>query len=186
MTLEVIGLLLFIAVHMIPAAPGLRMELMKRLGEGGYKGLFSILAATGLGLTLYGKSVAPLIVIWTPPFQLRMMTAGLVLLSLILLVGKYAGSNLCRLTRHPMLWAVLCWGVGHLAARGDAAAMLLFGGLAAFSLVAMISANARGAVNAAPRMPWYRDAITVCVAAAAYGALLTFHSQLFGVEPVFA
>ena len=48
----IIGVALFAAVHLVPGlAPGRRQALWDRLGEGGYKGLFSLLLIAALNLS---------------------------------------------------------------------------------------------------------------------------------------
>jgi uncharacterized membrane protein len=41
MTLLALGLLLFASVHLVPTAPKLRSNLIKRLGDGGYRAAFA-------------------------------------------------------------------------------------------------------------------------------------------------
>jgi uncharacterized membrane protein len=39
-----------------------------------------------------------------------------------------------RITRHPFLWAVVLWAVGHLVVNGNFPALVLFGGMLALAL----------------------------------------------------
>ena len=55
MALLVLGVLLFAAVHFIPSlAPGVKSAWQSRLGENGYKGLFSLLLLLAFGLMIGG------------------------------------------------------------------------------------------------------------------------------------
>ena len=183
MTLLIIGLILFFAVHLIPTF-GLREGLVARFGELPYKGLFSLVAIAGLVLVVMGKSEAAFVAVWNPPLFLKHVTMLLVLPAFILLVAAYVPSNIKRRVRHPMLLAVKLWATGHLLINGDLASMLLFGGFLAYAVIAMISANKRGEAKELPAKPIYMDLLVVVIGLAAYGGVAKHHMQLFGV-PLF-
>lgn len=44
MTLMIIGLVFFLGIHLVPAAPRLRAVIAGRLGEGPYKGKHDVIA----------------------------------------------------------------------------------------------------------------------------------------------
>ncbi|RWW92556.1 NnrU family protein [Endozoicomonadaceae bacterium GTF-13] len=184
MTLLVSGMLLFIAIHLLPTAVSLRAGLVERLGALPYRGLFALISALALVMIVMGKGQAPMVPLWTPPSWGRAFTAPLVLLGFILLVAAYLPSNLRRLTPHPMLGGVILWALGHLLANGDQASAILFGGFAAYSVVAIASANRRGATRARIKQPWYWDLLVVLVGSALWTGVLMFHGKLFGV-PLF-
>ncbi len=48
MSILLLGLALFIGIHFFTTLRGQRAAVIGRLGEGGYKGLYSVLAAAGL------------------------------------------------------------------------------------------------------------------------------------------
>ena len=50
MTLLLLGLVIFIGTHLSTAARGNRKALIARFGEGGYKGLYSLLSLIGIVL----------------------------------------------------------------------------------------------------------------------------------------
>ena len=54
MTLLILGLSIFIGVHLVPTQMNARAGGVTRFGEGGYKGLFSLVAFLGLALIIYG------------------------------------------------------------------------------------------------------------------------------------
>ncbi len=56
MTLLLLGMLGFVAVHMVPWSSALREALVGRLGLNGYKGLFTVLSLGALALIVVGKS----------------------------------------------------------------------------------------------------------------------------------
>jgi uncharacterized membrane protein len=181
MRLLVIGMLLFIGMHLLPMFAGLRRRLIARLGDKRYKGLFALVSLAGFVLLVLGKAQAPFVPLWTPPIWGRHAALSLMPLALILLLGAYLPSNLKRFTAHPMLWGVLLWAVLHLLANGDLASLILFGGFGAYAVLDMLSANARGAHPGTRRFGWQRDAILIIAGFVVYGALLFLHPYLFGV-----
>ncbi len=181
MTLLVFGMLLFIAIHMLPASPVFRAGLVIRLGELPYKGVFALISALALVMIVMGKAQAPEVPLWTPPSWGRSFTAPLVLMAFILVISAYLPSNLRRLTPHPMLGGVILWALGHLLANGDQASAILFGGFALYSVVAIASANRRGATRSHSKKAWYWDLLVVLIGCSTWTVVLMFHRSLFGV-----
>jgi uncharacterized membrane protein len=54
MILLILGLIVFIGVHLVPTQVSTRGDLSARFGEGAYKGLLSLVAFVGLALIIYG------------------------------------------------------------------------------------------------------------------------------------
>ena len=50
----ILGLVLFFSVHLWPMWPGIKRDLVGRLGAGGYMAVFSLLSIAGLGLMIFG------------------------------------------------------------------------------------------------------------------------------------
>ena len=129
--------------------------MIGRLGEGPYKGLYSLVSAVGLVLIVWGFSryrSAGYIQVWNPPFALFHPIA-LVLLwfAFVALVSAYAPPSKIKATlRHPMLVAVKAWALSHLLVNGDLGSMLLFGALLAWAVYDRIAAKRRGDAAGAP------------------------------------
>lgn len=184
MTALIVGLILFLGIHLVPSQPSVRAKLVERFGEGGYKGLFSLTAAAGLGLIVWGKANADYLHVWQPPLWTRDVVVIAMLPALLLMAAGNMPGNIRRLTPHPMLWAVVIWGLAHLAANGDLASMLLFGSFVAFAAYDIPSANRRGAVKPpVPRSPAW-DVTAVVTGLVAYVVLMKWHATLFGVPAV--
>jgi uncharacterized membrane protein len=181
MNLLILGLVLFIGVHLLPSFVSLRRAAVDRLGPGAYKGLFSLLSLTGLVLMVIGKYLADFQPLWQPPAWGRNAALVLLLPVFVLLAAANMPSNIKRYTRHPMLWGVTLWSVGHLLSNGDRASLLLFGSLGVYALFGMLSANLRGAVKQVKVYPLVKDGVTVAAGLVVYAVLLLLHPYLFGV-----
>ena len=175
----ILGIVVFFGIHLLPAAPTLRGSLLARLGEGGYKGVFSLVSAVGLGLLVYGKMQAPYEHLYAPIALAKPVAGGLMLLAFYLLVGRKLGSIANRFTAHPMLWGISLWALAHLLANGDLASVLLFGSFLCYSLLDMWQANRRGAKPKGAAFSLAREALIVLLTLLVYGALLYAHGWLF-------
>ena len=130
MSILILGLVLFLGIHIFTTLRAPRAAIIGRLGEGPYKGLYSAVAGLGLVLIIWGFSRyrdAGYIQIWHPPFALFHPVA-LVLLwfAFVSLAAAYAPpSRIKSLLRHPMLVAVKAWALSHLLVNGDLGSLLL-------------------------------------------------------------
>ena len=183
MYILIVGMIVFVGIHMLPSIPGLRERLVATIGLAPYKGGFALIALAGLGLIVYGKSTAGFVAIWQPPFP-HAVAAALILLGFLIAPATAIPSNFRRFTRHPLLWGVTLWAAGHLAVNGDLASLILFAGFALFALAAMVSLNRRGALRSTSRYPLRADIGVVIAGAAAYVALALLHPYLMGVPAV--
>lgn len=184
MTLLIIGLCLFVGIHVVPAVPALRTDLAARLGERNYKVLFSVVSAVGLVAMILGYREAPSDQIFTPSDTARSVLPVAMAVAFVLMVASHLPSHIRRLLRHPMLTGVLIWAGLHFLANGDLASNILFGVLALWAVFAVISAERRGK-RPGPARPGLRaDAIAVVVGLTAFALVLYFHADLFGVAPL--
>jgi uncharacterized membrane protein len=182
MQLLIIGMTVFVAIHLIPSAPNLRASLLGKLGENGYKGIYSLLALAGLGMIIYGKAIASYDPVWYPPAWSRHLVWAMMLPALILIVAANVPGNVKRLTPHPMMWAVSIWAIAHLMANGDKASIILFAPLLAFAAIHIVSANSRGAQVQSEKLPLAADLKVVIIGIVVYVALLFAHPYLFKVS----
>jgi uncharacterized membrane protein len=182
MTILILGLILFISVHMIPSATTLKGRLVGRLGGNGYQGVYSIAALAGLGLIIYGMMQASVVPLWSPPSWGRTVAVGLMPIAFILYVAAFVPSSVKSFTRHPMVWGTVLWALLHLLANGDLASLLLFGGLGAFAVSKVLLIGARQMPELGTRQPMVKDAITITVGFAAFAALLYFHRYVSGID----
>lgn len=186
MSILILGLALFLGVHSFTTLRGARAAVIGRLGEGGYKGLYSALSAVGLILIFIGFGnyrSAGYIQIWSPPFSLFHPIALLLLwFAFVALMATYAPPSRIRyLLRHPMLVAVKAWALSHLLVNGDLGSMLLFGSLLAWAIYDRIAVKRRGD-RGAPPVTWsINDLLVVGIGTVAYLAVFWLHDSLIGV-----
>lgn len=138
----VTGLILFLGVHSIAIiAAGWRERMRARFGERRWKGLYSLVAALGLVLVIYGYGAArenPAVV-YTPPYLLRHAAAVLLLPVFPLIFAAYLPGRIKTSLRHPMLVGVMLWAVAHLITNGTTADVLLFGGFLVWAVADRMS-----------------------------------------------
>lgn len=184
MALLVLGLVVFLGAHLFTRARGARAALLARLGEGGYKGLYSLVSAAGLALAAYGYAHAPHVEVWAPPAGLRHLPIVLMWPAFVLLVAAYLPGHIRAKARHPMLAAVKLWATAHLLANGDLASMILFGSLLAWGVVAriLLKRAERGDPPAPRPASWRNDGVAAVLGTALYGLFgAVLHPILIGV-----
>ena len=194
MTLLIIGLVLFLGIHSVSiAAPAWRNAQIERRGENVWKGIYSLVSLIGLVALVYGYGQARLspTVLYAPPTALRHASLVLMLPVFVLLIAAYFPGRIRRVTRHPMLVAVMLWATAHLLANGTLADLLLFGGFLAWAVIDRISVRQRSdaakhGAPAAPARP-YNDAIALVGGLAFYVLFVGWaHRWLIGVSPLAA
>jgi len=186
----VLGLLIFLGGHSIRVvADGWRGAQIARLGAGTWRGLYSLAAAVGLALIIWGYHLAQAqpVVLWTPPSWARHLGALLTVPAFVLLVAAYVpGNRIKAAVGHPMVAAVKTWAFAHLLANGTLAAAILFGAFLLWAVVDFTSLRRRdrAAGTRYPAGAGSRDAIVLVVGLVAW-ALFAFllHAWLFGVNP---
>jgi uncharacterized membrane protein len=217
----------FLAIHLLVSGTRVRDALTGRIGQGPYMGLFSLASVAGLawlGFAFAAARSAPAnATYWSLTPATRDVQIALQLLAMLLIVPGLTTPNptsvrqeatldrpdvvkgMLRITRHPFLWGVAIWALGHLLVRGDNASILLFGALLALALfgTASIDAKRRRALGskwdafaaktsnlpfaaiaagrqrlALGEIGWWRLALGVIV----WAVLLWAHPFLFGVR----
>ena len=146
MILLVAGLALFLGTHLFTALREPRAALVGRLGEGGYKGLYSLLSLAGIVLISigYGRYRAEgWVDVWYPPVWTRHLALTLVLVAFVAMAAAYLPGRIKSALKHPMLVAVKVWALAHLLANGDLGSILLFGSILAWAVIARITLKRR-------------------------------------------
>lgn len=182
----ILGLVIFMGVHVVPTVPAWREGLVGRLGEGGYKGVFSVLSLICLGLIVWGFGDRVFVPLWDPPQWTRHVAFLLMIPAFILLAAAYIPSRIRTFMRHPMLTALKTWALAHLLANGDLGSVLLFGAFLAFAVYDRISVKRRAGGGLGPlgeaKGGVGGDIAAVSVGLAAYAFMLLWgHEHLIGM-----
>lgn len=186
MLLLTTGVLLWAIAHLFPAV-GVqpRERIVARLGEGPYRGLFSLLIVLSLVLIVVGWRSSVPTSVYIPPAWGREAAGLFVLAGFILFAAAKSANNFKRVLRHPQLTGVLSWAIGHLLANGDSRSLVLFGTLAAWSVIEMIAINRRdGAWQKPERAPLRVDVITVVIGVVLFVVFLLLHRWIAGIPLV--
>lgn len=140
MILLYIGLLLWMAAHWFKRlAPAARAKM----GDAG-KGLVAVVSLAGIVAMVIGYRAAEYVPVYTPMPGMGHLNNTLMLISVFLFgVGGTKGT-LYPMMRHPMLWGTVIWAVAHLLVNGDAASIVLFGGMGLWALISMVLINRAG------------------------------------------
>lgn len=142
----VLAVVVFVGVHIGLSVSSFRATMIGKLGKWPYMALYSVLM---LGL-LYGLilayAAAPHVPVFTPGTPLKHGALTLMLIAVYFIVAGYTTPSIVllgaeelglakgprgilKITRHPVLWGVALWGVTHMLATGDGAALIFFGGM---------------------------------------------------------
>lgn len=142
---------LFVGIHVFVSGTTLRDRIVGAIGEGPYRGVFSLASAGALLWIGLAYRTAEHVDLWSLGTGARHGAAVLMFVALLLVIlGQTQGNptsvgqkidaaeparGITRITRHPFLWGVAVWSVAHLLANGHLAALLLFGSLLVLALV---------------------------------------------------
>jgi uncharacterized membrane protein len=188
MTLLILGIIVFLGVHLLPTFPDMRDRLISRLGENGYRAMFSTLSMLGFVLIVWGFARAPVIQVWSPPNWTRYVAMLLMVPVFILLVAAYVPGEIKAKVEHPFLVAIKTWALAHLIANGDLAAIILFGSFLAYAVFDRITLKRRpetGLVTVAETGPARNDLIAVVGGLILYVVFLVWlHPLLIGTSPL--
>lgn len=191
MAMLLLGLILFLGAHSVRiVADGWRSRMLTQLGEGPWKGLYTLVSVAGFVLIVWGYGLARQqpVVLWTPPVGMRHAAALLTLIAFVLLAAAYVPRNAFKARlHHPMVLSVKVWALAHLLANGTLADVALFGAFLVWAVFNFRAARqrdrAQGTVYAAGTAAG--TGITVVVGIAAWAVFAFWaHAWLIGVAPL--
>lgn len=212
----------FVGGHFLLSSRSVRGPLAERLGGAPFMALYSIVAALSLVWSVRAYGAAPFLEVWVPDPRLNWLPIVLMPVALFLIVASVttrtptavAGERLAQdpkpvagimtVTRHPMLCGTALWSLTHLAANGDAASIVLMGGILILSIGGMLHIDHRrrlamganwgpialstsivpflAALQGRTKVDWAGIGLwRVVVALALYAALLYGHAWVAGV-----
>ena len=142
----------FVGTHFILSHP-LRAPLVARLGEKGFLGVYSLVAAITLIWMIVAYRAAPVTpMLWPVGDGLWAIATAIMLVASILLLGSLVGNpampnpdgpimvpaeakGVFAVTRHPMMWAFALWGLAHILVYPVAANIIVSVAIILLSLV---------------------------------------------------
>jgi uncharacterized membrane protein len=190
MTLLILGLLLFLGTHALRIfADGWRGQMVERLGLLTWKGVYSVAAAFGLALIVWGYALARAEpqVLYVPAPWTRHLASLLSALSFVLIAAAYVpGTRIKAAVGHPMVAGVKTWALAHLIANGTLADVVLFGAFLLWAVAdfASLRRRDRAAGRTYAAVSIGRDAAAAAIGlAAAFVFAKYLHGPLIGVQP---
>lgn len=219
MTGFITALSVFLLAHTLPAATGVRGRLIERFGKKRYILFYSIFSTALLIWLIWAALDAPYVELWQPGLAtlifpiIAMLLASILLTSAVLRPNPVSiafinkpllpGTGILTLIRHPLIWALFLWAASHAIANGDLVSLILFGGLALFSLSGkkILETRAKNNLSAeeftnamalangpiVPRMMKALDGtvfIEVILGIVLYISILYAHEPVIGVDPL--
>lgn len=147
--------LAFVSTHFFLSLAEVRGPLVRRIGEGGFLGLYSAVAGVLLVMLVMTYGDANRSAYWWYPDPLHYQIAMVVMwFAVVLVVASFMAPNpssvgmgskakegpqgILRVTRHPLLWGIGLWALSHLLANGDIVSVLFFVSFAILSFVGIL------------------------------------------------
>ncbi len=148
----------WIAVHVGIAGTSVRRASVSRLGEVGFRALFSVLSVVTISalVSSYVRVIkADPVWLWNVPAWIGWLLVAIMALAFVLFVASVTSPNptavggervlgqeargIGRVTRHPMLWSFALWSIVHVVGNGNLASLFFFGAFGVTALVGMPS-----------------------------------------------
>jgi uncharacterized membrane protein len=182
-----LGVLLFAGPHLYGLFwPGHRNALRESVGEGKYKGIYSILSLAGLVVLIMayvqgrGDPVAYANV-YEPFTHLKHLMMLLVLAGFILIAASHGKGYIRHWVKQPMSLGIGVWATGHLLMNGERVVVWIFSTFLVVALLDIVLSTARGKVAVfEPRLK--SDIIAVAAGVALFLVMmLGFHPYVLGI-----
>lgn len=189
MTSLLLGIALFLLIHLVPQFPALKDRFVSKIGLMGYRGLHGIVALTSIVLIVYGyfESRNDPVVIWDPPFWTRHLVATLMIIaSILVFAAPFAGKVKEKLTS-PLAAALKLWALSHLIGNGTLGDIVLFGFFLAFAVSYRVSLKKRIAAGlvTVPQGRWINDLYALVLGLGFYVIMVLWaHEWAFDVSPI--
>lgn len=146
MAVLITGLTIFIGVHLFTGfARGSREALISKLGDGGYKGIYSLVSLLGFILIIVGWRQGSTAPVYSPPEWGPGAAVILMALSFILFTAAYLPAGRIKsFVGHPMVVGTILFALAHLLTNGDLRSTVLFGAVLGWSILDRIAVKRRG------------------------------------------
>jgi uncharacterized membrane protein len=190
MALFLIGLIIFLGSHSCRIfAESWRNQMIDRIGEVKWKGLYTIISLIGFVIMVigYGQARQSTVVLWQPNSFLIYIALALNLIAFIFLAGSSPSNNAIRLKlKHPMILGVKVWALAHLISNGTLVDLILFSAFLIWAVLDFRSARKRP-IHIAEQVQVSTKAtvITIAIGVILWVAFIFgLHQYLIGVSPL--
>lgn len=145
-----LAVIAFVGGHVVLGSTPLRGAILGAVGKNAFRGIFSLVALITLVWVIFAYRAAPYVELFVPGTAAKHISLTVMILVCILITTGYTrrnpsmfnarrdavtqSSGIVAVTRHPLMWAIALWAAVHLAANGDAASWILFGGMIVLAL----------------------------------------------------
>ncbi|SCX26797.1 putative membrane protein [Agrobacterium sp. DSM 25558] len=192
MLLLILSLLFFLGTHSLRiVAPDFRNRMIARMGEGPWKGVYSLVSVIAIAFVAYAFDQARQVtgILYSPPIWTSHIALTLMLIAMICLVASLLpAGHIATKTKHPLILAVKIWALAHLLANGETSSVLLFVSVLAWGVVMRISLKRRqraGEVVTRPFVSARYDIVAVVLGIVLWAAFIwKLHEWLIGVQPL--
>lgn len=214
----------FVLSHLVLSWPSLRGRLVAATGERIFQAIYSVIALATLVWASHAFAMAPEFPVWRVPTGIRHLAGAVVLVAFILAFcgvtvrnpaammladdgGELPVPGIAKVTRHPLMWGIALWAIMHVAANGDIASIVYFGGLAVLALAGPLMIDRRRALALGERWQRFAEQTSYVPFAAifagrarvslseiglwrilggiaSYVIVLALHETLFGIWPL--
>lgn len=189
MALFIIGLVLFLGIHLVRVvAPDVRTRMIASMGDGPYRGAYSVAVILSFFLMIYGFGIArqDAGMLYNPPIFLRHITLLLMLIALIVFAAGFLPSGyIATYAKHPQVLGVKIWAFAHLLANGGTAEVILFAAFLAWGVILRISYKRRaraGEIAERHYESWTYDVAAIAIGVVVYGLFFwKLHAWLIGL-----
>ena len=151
--------------HFVLSSAAVRAPLVRRLGEGRFSLLYSLIAIAAFAWLVVAYWRAPTFVIWVAPVWVRAALLPVILAASLLVVAGLTTPNpvivqssalfnrpdvvrgVLRITRNSFFWGTGLFSIAHVVAAGHATALLAFGSVAVLALAGAPLLDAKKAAS---------------------------------------
>ncbi len=155
----ILGVALWSGAHLFKrVAPAQRAAM----GEEAGKGKIALALLASIILMWLGYRWADPIWLWASPIWMTHLNNLLVFIGFYLFAVSGLKTNLHRRIRHPQLSGFKAWALAHLLVVGTVQGVILFGGLLAWAVVAVITINrAQPTWTPTPEAPMWKEGVAI-------------------------
>jgi len=220
----ILALFAFVGSHLLMSSSFIRTPLRAKIGKWPFTIVYSIISFVTFYAILQTYGQMDSTDMWDVPTGLKHLSLTLMLLAILFIIhgaltvnpGTFAmeqaglknpAKGVHKITRHPVSWGIILWGISHVLANSDLRGLLLFSAMAALSFLGAMNIDRKrqaefgdswqNYANTTSFFPfqalfqkhnslnksdlsWIKISLSIII----YGSILWAHSMLFGVDVI--